>query len=81
MLYRQAIRKAKEARLFGVILGTLGHQGNPKILSRLKALLDKQGRRYVTFLMAEVQLPTLKKIPRIDVSDTYSIHSMCWNWE
>eukprot|EP00981_Chlorochromonas_danica_P015871 scaffold14717_cov168-Ochromonas_danica.AAC.18 len=49
----QAIRKAKEARLFGVILGTLGHQGNPKILSRLKALLDKQGRRYVTFLMAE----------------------------
>eukprot|EP01039_Chlorochromonas_danica_P008033 gene8033-8861_t len=76
----QAIRKAKEARLFGVILGTLGHQGNPKILSRLKALLDKQGRRYVTFLMAEVQLPTLKKITRIDAWIQISCPRLSMDW-
>ena len=30
----EAIRKARKAKVFGVILGTLGRQGNPRILRR-----------------------------------------------
>jgi hypothetical protein len=37
--FRNAITQASKAKKFGIILGTLGRQGNPKILSVLSALL------------------------------------------
>ena len=35
-------------------LGTLGRQGNPAILNKLKAMLDGAGKSYVTLLMSEI---------------------------
>lgn len=49
---RAAIEAAAGARSWGLVLGTLGRQGNPAILDRLKQLLERQGRAYVTVLLS-----------------------------
>ncbi len=41
-------------KLFGIILGTLGRQGNPAILSRIRSLLHGRGIRSVTILLSEI---------------------------
>lgn len=52
---RAAIEAARAAPgCWGLVLGTLGRQGNPVILSRLQALLAQRGRQYVTVLLSEV---------------------------
>jgi len=40
MLCRNAISVAKNARVFGLVLGTLGRQGSMHIFNRIKALLN-----------------------------------------
>lgn len=49
-----AIAKAKSAQKFGIILGTLGRQGNPLILDRLKALLQQRGKQFFVILLSEI---------------------------
>lgn len=51
---RLAIEKAKSAKHWGLILGTLGRQGNPAILDRLQKLLETRQLTYVTILLSEV---------------------------
>lgn len=50
----QQIEKAKEAQTFGIILSTLGRQGNPKIMNNIKTLLEKQGKQFFTILLPEI---------------------------
>lgn len=49
-----AIEAAKGAQRFGIILGTLGRQGNPLILDRLKALLEQRGKQFFVLLLSEI---------------------------
>lgn len=49
---RAAIEAATGARSWGLVLGTLGRQGNPRILAQLRTLLERQGRPYVTVLLS-----------------------------
>ena len=51
---KNAILKAKEARNWGVVLGTLGRQGNPKILERLEKKMGDKGFDYTVVLMSEL---------------------------
>ncbi|KAE9612845.1 hypothetical protein Lal_00027765 [Lupinus albus] len=51
---KNAILKAREARNWGVVLGTLGRQGNPKILERLEKKMTEKGFTYTVFLMSEI---------------------------
>jgi 2-(3-amino-3-carboxypropyl)histidine synthase len=51
---RAAVEAARAAPRWGLVLGTLGRQGNPRVLAALKELLDKAGRTHVTVLMSEV---------------------------
>lgn len=51
---RAAVEAARGAQTWGVVLGTLGRQGNPRILDKLEALLDAAGRRHVTVLLSEI---------------------------
>ena len=48
------IEKFKKAKYFGIIFGTLGRQGNPSILKRLCALLDKFDKKYVIIMLNEI---------------------------
>ncbi|XP_057450153.1 uncharacterized protein LOC130741317 [Lotus japonicus] len=51
---KDAISKAKGARNWGVVLGTLGRQGNPKILERLEKKMRDKGLDYTVVLMSEI---------------------------
>lgn len=51
---KNAILKAREARSWGVVLGTLGRQGNPKILERLEKKMRERGFDYTVVLMSEL---------------------------
>lgn len=51
---KSAISKAMEATNWGVILGTLGRQGNPRILERLEKKMIEKGLSYTVILMSEI---------------------------
>jgi diphthamide biosynthesis enzyme Dph1/Dph2-like protein len=53
---RSAIETARSARKFGVVLGTLGRQGNPQIVSRLQAALAAAGKSYIVLLLSELSV-------------------------
>lgn len=43
-----------ETNTWGLILGTLGRQGNPKVLTHLQELLAQAGKTAVTLLLSEI---------------------------
>ena len=51
---KNAIAKAKEATNWGIILGTLGRQGNPRILQNLEKKMRQKRLRYTVVLMSEI---------------------------
>lgn len=52
--YRAAIERANSAQTFGVILGTLGRQGNTQLLDRMTKLLSDNGKKYFILLLSEI---------------------------
>lgn len=67
---RQAIETAKSGKVFGLVLGTLGNQGNLSLFNRLSALLKTQNKIVVPFLMAEINPIKLKMIKHVEVCST-----------
>ncbi|CAK7216820.1 Diphthamide biosynthesis protein 1 [Sporothrix bragantina] len=53
-LRRSAIRTARTAQSWGLILGSLGRQGNPHTLSAIEARLKQRGIPFVTLLLSEI---------------------------
>jgi 2-(3-amino-3-carboxypropyl)histidine synthase len=62
----QSINTAKNCKVFGLILGTLGRQGSPGIFNRLQKLLTDQGKVVIPFLMAEINPEKLAKITAVE---------------
>lgn len=56
-----AIATASQGKRFGLILGTLGRQGNPLILSRLEKKLIEQEKEYFVLLLSEISPQRLQK--------------------
>jgi len=55
MAIRKAeVEKAKSARMFGIILGTLGRQGSTTILDELENLMLKNNREYFVLFLSEI---------------------------
>ncbi|XP_071753246.1 2-(3-amino-3-carboxypropyl)histidine synthase subunit 1 [Centroberyx gerrardi] len=50
----QAIDKASSAERWGLILGSLGRQGSPKVLEHLEAKLKSLGRSFTRVLLSEI---------------------------
>ncbi|XP_069040251.1 2-(3-amino-3-carboxypropyl)histidine synthase subunit 1 isoform X2 [Lepisosteus oculatus] len=63
---RQAIEAARRARRWGLILGTLGRQGNPKILEHLESRLQALGLPFVRVLLSEIFPSKLDLLADID---------------
>ena len=63
---RDAIVQASGAKTFGLILGTLGRQGNPKILNYLKESMRKAGINFIVVLLSEVFPEKLKLFKDVD---------------
>ncbi|KAI9737284.1 MAG: Diphthamide biosynthesis protein 1 [Claussenomyces sp. TS43310] len=53
-LRRDAIRAAKTAKKWGLILGSLGRQGNPHTMAMIEKMLDARGVPYVNLLLSEI---------------------------
>lgn len=56
---RSAIDQAMKATHWGLVLGTLGRQGNEAILERLKDILKKKGIQYDVVLISELSDATV----------------------
>jgi 2-(3-amino-3-carboxypropyl)histidine synthase len=63
---RNAIQKAVLASKFGIILGTLGRQGNPAILQRVRQLLTKHKKQSIVMLLSEISPQKLSLLPQLD---------------
>lgn len=51
---KKAILQAQRGKQWGIILGTLGRQGNPKILNHIEQRLEEKGILFTVFLMSEI---------------------------
>jgi len=63
---RKAVEQARHATRWGLVLGTLGRQGNPHILSMLQKHFEERGMSYTLFLMSEISPPRLAMIQDVD---------------
>ncbi|RLN91545.1 hypothetical protein BBJ28_00017772 [Nothophytophthora sp. Chile5] len=63
---RAAIDQSKSAKKFGIVLGTLGRQGNPTVLDRVKKLLEKSGKEYFVLLLSELFPDKLARFSDVD---------------
>lgn len=52
---RKAVQAATGARRWGVVMGTLGRQGNPRIVEHLEGRLRAKGLTYTLVLLSEVR--------------------------
>ena len=62
----QAIEDSRRCDVFGVVLGTLGRQGNLQLFQRIVSTLRSKGKTVVKFLMAEINPDKLKMIEGIE---------------
>jgi 2-(3-amino-3-carboxypropyl)histidine synthase len=60
---RAAIQQASTSKVFGIILGTLGRQGNPAILTRIQTLLHAHHKRSFVMLASEITPAKLQLFP------------------
>lgn len=51
---RRAIERARGVKNWGIILGTLGRQGNPRSLDRLETKMREKGLDWMVVLMSEI---------------------------
>mmetsp|Transcript_4523 Transcript_4523/g.9599 ORF Transcript_4523/g.9599 Transcript_4523/m.9599 type:complete len:468 (-) Transcript_4523:70-1473(-) len=65
----KSIQRAMDpnARTFGIILGTLGRQGNPAILGQIRKLLHKHNKKSFVILLSEIFPQKLDMFPAVDV--------------
>ena len=63
---RQAIQAAAGARHWGLVLGTLGRQGNPRTAEMLQQRLAEAGSSVTTVLLSELSPAKLAAIQGVD---------------
>ncbi|XP_011496725.1 PREDICTED: diphthamide biosynthesis protein 1 [Ceratosolen solmsi marchali] len=63
---KNAILKAKDAKIFGLIFGTLGRQGSPTVLKNIENRLKLLNKQYITILASEITPERLKLFIGID---------------
>uniref|UniRef100_A0A4W5PPU1 2-(3-amino-3-carboxypropyl)histidine synthase subunit 1 n=1 Tax=Hucho hucho TaxID=62062 RepID=A0A4W5PPU1_9TELE len=62
----QAIEKARSAKRWGLILGTLGRQGNPKVMEHLESKLESLGKSFTRVLLSEIFPSKLDLMAEVD---------------
>jgi 2-(3-amino-3-carboxypropyl)histidine synthase len=72
---QSAIAVASSARRWGLILGTLGRQGNTNILDRLETILKEKQLPYVIVLLSEIFPDKLAKFTEVEASVALLSHS------
>ncbi|XP_040037924.2 2-(3-amino-3-carboxypropyl)histidine synthase subunit 1 [Gasterosteus aculeatus] len=62
----QAIDEARSAQRWGLIMGTLGRQGSPKVMEHLEARLHSLGKSFTRVLLSEIFPGKLDLIHDVD---------------
>jgi len=62
---QQAIETAKQADTWGLILGTLGRQGNPNVLEHIKKKAESLNKKVITVLLSEIFPQKLALMPQV----------------
>jgi 2-(3-amino-3-carboxypropyl)histidine synthase len=65
-LRKHAIVQAKSAKKYGLILGTLGRQGKPQILTYLEESIKQQGKESINVLLSEIFPGKLEQFKDVD---------------
>ena len=63
---KEAIEKARKAKTFGLILGTLGRQGSTKVLDHLERRFDEKNIKFINVLLSEITPEKLDQFPQVD---------------
>lgn len=61
------VEKAKDARIVGIVAGTLGVVNYLNIINRLKVMIKKAGKKSYTFVVGKLNVPKLANFMEIDV--------------
>jgi len=62
---QKAIDTAKQTETWGLILGTLGRQGNPNVLEHIKKKAESMGKKVITILLSEIFPQKLALMPQV----------------
>lgn len=65
-LRKAEVDKAKNAKLVGIIVGTLGRQGNLSIFARLQRAIEGAGKEVVVVLLSEIFQSKLELMSNVD---------------
>ena len=60
------IEKAKEAEVYGIVVGTLSISGHLALIDRLKSVIKAAGKRSYTFAVGKINVPKLANFADID---------------
>nr|MBE5724780.1 putative diphthamide biosynthesis protein 1 [Cucujiformia] len=63
---KQCINQSISAGKFGVIMGTLGRQGNPKVVEHIRQRLKEADKKVVVILLSEIFPKKLELFPQLD---------------
>jgi 2-(3-amino-3-carboxypropyl)histidine synthase len=63
---KEAIETARTAGSVGIVMGTLGRQGNPRLVERLRKIIERAGKTTTLFLMSEIFPAKLAQIDDVD---------------
>nr|NVI71038.1 putative diphthamide biosynthesis protein 1 [Cucujiformia] len=64
---KESVDESVAAGRFGVIMGTLGRQGNPKVVEHIRQRLKEKDKKVVVLLLSEVFPKKLELFPQLDV--------------
>ena len=65
-LRKEAIQNARKAKRWGLILGSLGRQGNPHTMAMIEKHLEQQGILFVHMLLSEIFPGKLAMMPDVE---------------
>ncbi|KAI8329404.1 putative diphthamide synthesis protein-domain-containing protein [Chlamydoabsidia padenii] len=65
-LRKHAVQVGKEAKKYGLILGTLGRQGKPQVMEYMESCIKDQGKESVVVLLSEIFPGKLAQFDDVD---------------
>lgn len=80
LVRKQSIEEAKTAGTFGVIMGTLGRQGNPKVVEHLRKRLTEHEKTAVVILLSEIFPDKLKLFHGLDAFTQIACPRLSIDW-
>nr|NVI71044.1 putative diphthamide biosynthesis protein 1 [Cucujiformia] len=66
VIRKKVVEESSGATKYGIIMGTLGRQGNPKVVEYLRKTLEEKGKKAVVILLSEIFPKKLELFDQLD---------------